>query len=263
MRIITCVKHVPDATDPVDFDTDRRLSRPADTSRLSELDEYAVEQSLQLRAAYPDATVTALTVGPEAAGEALKRALQMGADDAILVSDPAIAGSDVFGTVAVLAAAIRAQGEVDLVVCGMTSTDAGTGVLPALLADALGRPLLSYAAEVTPSDAGLVITRIDETGMRTVQASLPAVLSVTDQTGEARYPSFKDVLAAKKKPVMTVTLADLGLAPDLVGAGAARVSVLSVVRNPERPPGRVIVDVDGSSVDDILDFLATTTQIGA
>jgi electron transfer flavoprotein beta subunit len=260
MRILALVKYVPDAGDEVGFEPDFSLARSGPSSRLSELDEYAVEQALQLRAALPDARVTVLSVGPAEADSALRKALQMGADDAVLVTDEAIAGSDVFGTATVLTAAIRSLSDIDLVVCGMSSTDAGLGVLPALLADALARPLLSHAASVTVDGDLLRITRVDETGSRVVEAAMPAVVSVTDQSGEPRYPSFKDVLAAKKKSVTTLTLTDLGIEPSAVGASAARVEVVAVERNPERAAGRVIVDVAGSSVEDIVEFLAAATK---
>jgi electron transfer flavoprotein beta subunit len=201
-----------------------------------------------------------LSVGPADAETALRKALQMGADEAVLVSDDAIAGSDVFGTAAVLVAAAAHLDEVGLVMCGMSSTDAGVGALPALLAEALGWPLLSNAASVSVEGGRAQIVRTDETGTRVVEAALPAVVSVTDQSGEPRYPSFKDVLAAKKKRVVTLGLAELGVEESAVGSGAARVQVTAVVRNPERATGRVIVDVDGSSVDEIVEFLASATK---
>jgi electron transfer flavoprotein beta subunit len=260
MKILVCVKYVPDATDEVSFEEDQTLARTGGSGRLSELDEYAVEQALQLRAELADATVTVLTVGSDDAEIALRKALQMGANDAVLVTDPAIAGSDVFGTATVLASAARSVGEVGLVMCGMSSTDAGIGVLPALLADALGWPLLSQAAALTVDGQSLQIDRVDETGSRTIIAGLPAVVSVTDQSGEPRYPSFKDVLAAKKKQVTKMALADLGVSPDSVGLAAARVEVIATVRNPDRAAGRVIVDDNGSSVDEIVKFLVDATK---
>jgi electron transfer flavoprotein beta subunit len=259
MRIIALVKYVPDSGDEVGFEPDLSLGRIGPSSRLSELDEYAVEQALRLRSELSGASLTVLSVGPSEAEVALRKALQMGADDAVLVSDEAIAGSDVFGTAAVLTAAIRSL-DAGLVVAGMSSTDAGIGVIPALLADALGWPLVSQAAEVRIENDLVTITRVDETGSRVVEAGLPAVVSVTDQSGEPRYPSFKDVLAAKKKSVSTVTLAEVGLDASAVGAASARVSVVAVERNPDRAAGRVIVDVDGSSVDDIVSFLVATTK---
>lgn len=251
--ILTCVKFVPDAADDVEFGPDHTIGRL--DGLLCELDEYAVEQSLLLRDELPGASVSALTVGPEQAEGALRKALQLGADEAYLVTDEAIAGSDVFGTARVLAAAVRAVPDVAVVVCGMSSTDGEMGVLPALLADALGWPLLSGAASVTATSGGLRIERVDEAGLRTVEATLPAVVSVTDQSGEVRYPTFKDVMAAKKKAVTTLDLAALGVAPDEVGAAAARVEVREISRNPDRPPGRVLHDHEGSSVDELVAFL--------
>lgn len=260
MRILCCVKYVPDSGDDVGFDAAGSLLRDGGSGRLSELDEYAVEQALQLRAAAPDAKVTVICVGPQEGQSALRKALQMGADDAVLVSDSAIAGSDVFGTAAVLSAAAGKLAEISLVVCAMSSTDAGTGVVPALIADSLGWPLLSQAASVSLCEQQVQISRADETGSRVVAGALPAVVSVTDQSGEPRYPSFKDVLAAKKKPIETIGLVELGLSPAGVGLAAARVEVVGVVRNPDRAAGRVIVDADGSSVAEIIDFLAEATK---
>jgi electron transfer flavoprotein beta subunit len=256
MRILTCVKYVPDPVDEVSFTPGHTLDRAASSSLLSELDEYAVEQALRVSDALPDASVAALTVGPSDAEAALRKALQMGAAEAYLVCDDAVVGSDVFGTVAVLAAAVRTVPDVGLVVCGMTSTDGETGVVPALLAAALGWPLLSMAASVEVAGSVLRATRVDEAGARTVEAPMPAVLSVTDQTGEPRYPTFKDVMAAKKKPVTEWSLADLGVDPATVGADAARVEIAAVTRNPERQAGRVVVDEGGSSVTEIVAFLA-------
>jgi len=254
-RILTCVKFVPDTADEVEFLPDHTIGRPASGSLLSELDEYAVEQALRLRDALPGSSVSVLTVGPQQAEGALRKALQMGADDAYLVSDDAIAGSDVFGTVRVLAAAALTLPEVAVVLCGMSSTDGEMGVLPALLAGALEWPLLSKAATLTVTDAGLRIERTDEVGTRTVEATLPAVVSVTDRSGEARYPTFKDVMAAKKKTVTRLDLAALGVAPAEVGAAAARVQIREITRNPDRPPGRVVLDYEGSSVDELVAFL--------
>lgn len=254
-RILACVKFVPDTADEVAFAPDHTIGRPASGGLLCELDEYAVEQALRLRDALPGASVAVLSVGPPQAEGALRKALQLGADGAYLVTDDAIAGSDVFGTVRVLAAAVQAAGDVEVVVCGMSSTDGEMGVLPALLADALGWPLLSMAASLTVTDAGLRIERTDEVGTRTVEATLPAVVSVTDQSGDVRYPTFKDVMAAKKRTITTLDLAALGVAPAEVGATAARVQVREVSRNPDRPPGRVVLDHEGSSVDELVAFL--------
>lgn len=254
MRILVPVKFVPDPTGEAAFTSGHTLVRTAANGQLSELDEYALEQALQLAPAL-GAGITALSIGPQAAETALRKALQIGADDAVLISDDAIAGSDVFGTAAVLAAAVRTLGDVGLVLCGMGSTDSGTGVLPVLVADQLGWPWLSQASQIAADADGVRITRVDEHGTRLVRAPLPAVASVTDQTGEPRYPSFKDVLAAKKKPLTTLTLADLAVSSELVGAGAARVQVTQIVRNPPRAAGRVLTGTGADTVDELVAFL--------
>ena len=259
MRILTCIKFVPDPAGDVSFDADRRIVRD-DAGIASELDEYAVEQALRLRDALPDATVTALTIGPTCAEGALRKALQMGATEAVLVSDPAVAGSDVFATASAIAAAAATLGDIGAVVCGMSSPDAEMGVLPALVARELGWPLLSLAAEVTASGDVVQIVRHDEHGRCEARATLPAVVSVTDQSGEPRYPTFKDVLAAKRRSIVTWTLADLGVAEASLGTAAARVELLSIDRNPERARGRTIVDDAGSSVDEVVAFLAAATN---
>lgn len=258
MTIMTCIKYVPDPAEPAEFEPDATLSRSGE-GQASQLDEYAVEQSLVLAEAWGTGTV-AVTVGPEPGEQALRKALQMGIGEAILVSDPAIAGSDVFATARILAAAAGSIEGVELIVCGMSSTDAEMGVMAALLAAELGWPLLSYAANVTAGDGELGITRVDETGSRTVTAQLPAVLSVTDQSGEPRYPSFKDVLAAKRKKVATLALGDLWLPPDEVGAGAARVEVLGVARTAERSAGRTIQDRGGDSVAHLIEYLTADAK---
>ncbi len=261
MRILVCVKYVPDSTDDAEFTSDHTLARPDDAGLLSELDEYAIEQALQLRGRLPaPVQVTAVCMGPDGAETALRKALQMGADDAVLICDEAIAGSDVFASTLILAAAAGKIGDVGLIVCGMSSPDAGTGVLPALLAERLGWPLLSLAAQVDATGSGLAITRTDELGTRTVQAALPAVLSVTDQSGQPRYPTFKDVLSAKKKPLDYLELDDLEVPAVLVGSDAARVQVIGIVRNPDRAAGRVLPGDSELSLDELASFVATALQ---
>lgn len=252
MRIMTCVKYVPDPTEPAAFTVDSRIDRSVG-GQLSELDEYAVGRTLQLASELAAGSV-AVSMGPEEADGALRRALQLGVGEAVLIADPALAGSDVFATARVLAAAARSL-DVELIVCGMSSTDAGTGVVPALLAAELGWPLLSHASAVEAAGDGLRITRLDEAGSRQASAGLPAVVSVTDQSGEPPYPSFKDVLAAKRKQVAIRSLTDLGIDPDGVGSAAARVVIDEVVRSPERPAGRILTDTDGDSVAELAAFL--------
>jgi electron transfer flavoprotein beta subunit len=265
MNIVVCVKHVPDATGDRHFEDDQTVDRVGVDGLLSELDEYAVEQALQVKERLGDDTeVTVLTVGPEQAADAVRKALQMGADAGVHVVDDAIAGSDAPATSLVLAEAVNKLGEstgVDLVMCGMSSTDGGMGVVPAMLAERLGLPGVTLGSELTVEGSGaggtVRIRRDGDVATETVEASLPAVVSVTDQSGEARYPSFKGIMAAKKKPVQTLSLADLGVAPEQVGLSAAWSVVDSTAARPPRSQGEVVTDEDGSGATALVGFLAS------
>jgi electron transfer flavoprotein beta subunit len=201
MNIVVCVKYVPDATADRHFEQDFTVDRVGVDGLLSELDEYAVEQALQIKEkAGDDTEVTALCVGPEKAVDAVRKALQMGVDKGILVSDEAIAGSDYIATSLVLAKAVEkagADGSVDLVVCGMASTDASGSVVPAMLAERLGLPQVTLASVIETQGDQVRIKRDGDTATEVVGGTMPLVLSVTDQSGEARYPSFKGIMAAK------------------------------------------------------------------
>lgn len=260
MRIIVAVKYVPDTAEEIGFDADHRLVRDPDSGLLSELDEYAVEQALRLRDQLPGSTVTAVAIGPDDATAALRKALQMGADDATLITDDQVAGSDVFATAGLLAAAVGSFDDAGLVVCGMASTDAGTSAVPALVAARLGWAALTHASTISVAGHQITIGRTDETGTRTATAGLPVVVSVTDQTDEPRYPSFKDVLAAKRKKIAELDLDDLDVDPATVGAGVSRVTVGEITRNPDRAAGRTLTDTDGSTVGELVAFLAETVH---
>src|SRR5690242_14279053 len=217
MNIVVCVKYVPDATGDRKFEGDGTVDRVGVDGLLSELDEYAVEQALQIKEKLADDTeVTVLTVGPEKAVDAVRKALQMGADKGVHVSDEAIAGSDALGTSLVLAEAVKKLDH-DLVMCGMSSTDGAMGVVPAMLSERLGLPGVTFGSSVEIDGGTVKIRRDGDAATVMVEATLPAVLSVTDQTGEARYPSFKGIMAAKKKPVETWSLSDLGVEAEKVG----------------------------------------------
>jgi electron transfer flavoprotein beta subunit len=192
MKILVPVKHVPDATGDRAFADDGTVDRVASDGLLSELDEYAVEQALRIADVGDDIEVVALTVGPDDAADAVRRALQMGCSAGIHVSDGSIHGSDAVATSAVLAAAIRTS-EPDLVICGMASTDGSMGVIPAMIAERLGWPAATFGATLELSADAVSITRDADTATLTIQAPLPAVVSVTDQSGEARYPSMKGI----------------------------------------------------------------------
>ncbi|MFJ8230093.1 electron transfer flavoprotein subunit beta/FixA family protein [Streptomyces sp. NPDC094448] len=256
LRIVVCVKYVPDASGDRGFADDLTVDREGVDGLLSELDEYAVEQALRIsEAAGGDASVTVLTVGPEDAREAVRKALSMGADAGVHVEDDGLHGSDVMGTSLVVAAAVERAG-FDLVVCGMASTDGVMGVLPALLAERLGVAQLSLLSEVSVA-GGVVSGRRDgDVASEVVEAELPAVVSVTDQSGEARYPSFKGIMAAKKKKVESWDLEELGLDAGLVGAAGAWTAVDGVEARAARSAGTVVTD-EGEGGVRVAEFLAS------
>jgi electron transfer flavoprotein beta subunit len=263
MNIVVCVKYVPDATADRHFESDNTVDRVGVPGLLSELDEYAVEQALQLKekAASGDGgdevEVTALTVGPEAASEAIKKALQMGADKGIHVVDDAIAGSDYLATSQVLAAAIEKIGDVDVVLCGMASTDATGSVVPAMLAERLDLPQVTLGSVIESQGKEFRIKRDGDTATEVIGATAPLVLSVTDQSGEARYPSFKGIMAAKKKPLETWSLSDIGVDADKVGLDAAWSAVEGTEERPPRSQGEIVTDEDGSGAKALVEFLAS------
>lgn len=254
MKIVTLVKYVPDATGDRTFTDDGTVDRSVD-GLLSELDEYAVEQALQLADDGDDVEVVALTVGPDDAADAIKRALQMGASSGVHVCDDAVHGTDVIGTSAILAAAIQRL-EPDLVITGMSSTDGTMGVMAALLSERLGWPALSFGATVAVDGSTVSIRRDGDVASQTVEADLPAIVSVTDQSGEARYPSMKGILAAKKKPVEEWTVADLGLDPAGLGFDGAWTAVAETQARPPKQAGQVVTDADGSGAAAFVEFLS-------
>lgn len=254
MKIVVLVKHVPDATGDRTFATDGTVDRAAGDGLLSELDEYALEQALRIADDGDDVEVVALTLGPDDAADAIKRALQMGATAGIHVSDEALHGTDYLGTSAVLAAAIT-KAAPDLVLCGMASTDGSGGVVPAMVAERLGWPAATLGATLELIDGGVRIRRDGDTATLVVEVSLPAVVSVTDQSGEARYPSMRGILAAKKKPVEKWDLADLGVDPAGVGLAAAWTTVLEASPRPPKQAGQVVADDDGAGSVALVEFL--------
>ena len=253
MKIVVCVKHVPDATADRTFTEDGTTGRASVDSLLSELDEYAVEQALRIAESDPDVEIRYLTVGPDDARDALRKALAMGGDSAVHVADEGIEGSDVFATSLVLAGAIQRHG-FDLVLCGMASTDGGAGVVPALLAERLGVPAVTHVEELSVEDGTVTGRREGDTATVRVRAGLPAVVSVTDRSGDARYPSFKGIMAAKKKPLETLCLAELGIDAGQVGRAAARSAVDTATRRPPRTKGELVSD-DGTGGIGLAAFL--------
>jgi electron transfer flavoprotein beta subunit len=259
MNIVVCVKYVPDATADRHFESDNTVDRDGVPGLLSELDEYAVEQALQVKEKRDgeDVEVTALTVGPADAVDAVRKALQMGADKGVHVVDDAIAGSDAVATSKVLAEAINKIGGVDLVVCGMASTDGGMSVVPAMLAERLDLPQVTMGSVVESQGNEFRIKRDGDTATEVIGATAPLVLSVTDQSGEARYPSFKGIMAAKKKPLDTWALSDLGVDAAEVGLDAAWTAVEGTEARPPRTQGEIVTDEDGSGAKALVEFLAS------
>ena len=260
MNIVVCVKYVPDATADRHFEGDNTVDRVGVDGLLSELDEYAVEQALQLKEkSGEDAEITVLTVGPEQAMDAIRKGLQMGADKGVHVVDEAIAGSDALATSLVLAKAVEKLGRdnVDLVVCGMASTDGTMGVVPAMLAERLGLPQVTLGSVIEMQGKEVRIKRDGDTATEIIGGTAPLVLSVTDQSGEARYPSFKGIMAAKKKPVETWSLSDLGVDAAQVGLSAAWSQVEETTARPPRTQGEIVTDEDGSGATALAEFLAS------
>jgi electron transfer flavoprotein beta subunit len=258
MKVVVLAKHVPDAAGERTFAADGTVDRASSDGLLSELDEYAVEQALQLADERDDVEVVVMTLGPEDAADAIKRALQMGASAGVHLSDEAVHGSDALATSTILAEAIR-KAAPDLVICGMASTDGTMGVIPAMVAERLGWPAVTLGATLSLADDRVTIRRDDDVATFTIEANLPAIVSVTDQSGEARYPSMKGILAAKKKPVETWTLADLGIAATSVGLDAAWSKVMQTIPRPPKEPGRVVEEGDGAPA--LIDFLAAGKYI--
>ncbi|AXI76184.1 electron transfer flavoprotein subunit beta/FixA family protein [Peterkaempfera bronchialis] len=259
LRIVVTVKYVPDATGDRHFADDLTVDRDDVDGLLSELDEYAVEQALRIaedrRDHGVDAEVTVLTVGPEDARDALRKALSMGADKAVHIEDEELHGTDAIGTSLVLAKAVEKAGY-DLVISGMASTDGTMGVVPALLAERLGVPQVTLLSEVSVEDGAVTGRRDGDAASEQLQAPLPAVVSVTDRSGEARYPSFKGIMAAKKKPVESWDLSDLGIDADEVGLANAYTSVESAAERPARTAGTIVKD-EGEGGRQLAGFLAS------
>ena len=257
MNIVVCMKQVPDTwAERTLRAEDSRLDRAAADGVINELDEYAIEEGLRLAEAH-GGEVTILCMGPDAATETVRKALSMGADKAIHVLDEGLHGSDALATSLALSKAISKAGGFDLVLLGSESSDARMSVVPAMLAERLGLPQLTFAKEVTADGSGSIsIKRLTDDGYQVVEASTPAVVSVVEKINEPRYPSFKGIMAAKKKPVETYGLADLGVDAGEVGSAGAWSKVESFEAAPPRQAGTVVTD-EGEGADKLLEFLAS------
>jgi electron transfer flavoprotein beta subunit len=254
MNIAVCVKQVPDTWAEKRLrDSDSTLDREAADGVLNELDEYAVEEALRIAEA-SGSTVTVVSMGPERAGETIRKALSMGADAGMHIVDDALHGSDAVATSRVLAAALQ-RGNFDLIIFGSESTDARMSVVPAMVAERMGVAQLTFAQKVDVGDGSITIERVTESGFDTVSAATPVVVSVVEKINEPRYPSFKGIMAAKKKPVETISVADLNLEPSSVGAGAAWSVVASFANRPPKAAGVVVTD-EGDGGAKIAEYLS-------
>jgi electron transfer flavoprotein beta subunit len=254
MNIVVCMKQVPDTYSERKLrPADSTLDRDAADGVINELDEYAVEEGLRLAEAH-GGEVTILSMGPERASESIRKALSMGADKAVHLVDDALAGSDALATSAALAAVLSRIG-FDVVILGSESTDARMGVMGAMLAERLGVPQLSFASKVEIDGTEISINRQADYGYDRVQATLPAVISVVEKINEPRYPSFKGIMAAKKKPVEKLGVADIGLDPGQVGLASAATEVVSFASRPPRQAGTVVKD-EGDGGAKAAEFLA-------
>ncbi len=253
MNVLVCVKQIPDPATPGELTAEHTLKREGKLI-LDESDSFGVEMALQLVDKAGGGEVTLVSIAPNDEVSGLRTALAMGAAKAVLVSDPSLAGSDSLGTAKVIAKAVERVGDIDLVLTATESTDGYTGTIPGQVAELLDWPSLTFAKEVTLADGKVTIQRQTEAGYDVVEASLPAVVSVTAGVVEPRYPSFKGIMAAKNKPVDAVKPADLGLADDQVGWAGARQKITSVEQAPERQAGEKIED-DGTAFEAVVAYL--------
>jgi electron transfer flavoprotein beta subunit len=254
MKIAVCVKQVPDATVQKRIDpATKRLERSGEAA-LNPFDVHAVEEALRLKEAEGEGEIVVLSLGPANTIESLRKALAMGVDRAVLVSDEAAAGSDLVATGYAVAKVLQRE-QADLVLFGQQANDSDGAVLWAAVADRLRRPVISQVAELTLADGNVRGKRQTEFGYDVIEAPLPAVVAVSDAINEPRYPSLKGIMGAKKKPQETLALADVGADTGRVGEAGSRTEVLALSEPPARGESRRIDD-DGNAADQIADFLA-------
>ncbi len=252
MKIAVCIKQVPEGNSRINPET-KRLDRSGEGA-MNPFDANAVEEALRLKDATGEGEIVLVSMGPAKAQDALRKALAMGADRAVLVSDEAAAGSDLVATSYAVAKALEREGA-DVILFGQQAGDSDGAVLWAAVADRLRLPVVSQAAEVTHADGKLTVKRQTEFGYDVIEAPLPAVVAVSDAINEPRYPSLKGIMGAKSKPQETVSLSDLGVDPDRAGEQGSRTEVYALNDPPARGDSKKIED-DGTAAQAILDFLA-------
>jgi electron transfer flavoprotein beta subunit len=254
VRIVVLVKPVPDTTGQERLGPDLRVDRIGVPAVVNANDEYALEAALKLVEAAGEGDVTLLAMAPAGAPETLRKALAMGAQRAVLVSDPSLAGSDTLSTVRVLAAALRRL-EYDLVLAGADTSDGGAGIVAAGIAVSVGLPYLSYASKIEPGAGHLVVHRISPVGYDVIESALPALVVATQALGEPRYPSLKGIMAARSKEILTWSLADLELADQPVGGAVATTEVTATRSPAARAATRVVRGTAAAAAAEVVEFL--------
>ncbi|MHB1090814.1 MAG: electron transfer flavoprotein subunit beta/FixA family protein [Ilumatobacteraceae bacterium] len=252
MNIVVCVKQIPDPTIPGSLDGVTNALKRDGKLILDESDGYGVEMALQLVTAAGEGEVSLVSMAPNGEVSGMRTALAMGAAKGVLVSDPALAGSDALTTARVLAAAVQKLGAIDLVIAGTESSDGYTGTVPEQMAEILGLASVTFAKKVKIENGVLKVNRQSENGYDEVECPLPALITVTAGVVEPRYPSFKGIMAAKSKPVETMTAGDLGITP--VGWSGSNQKIVKVARAEARQAGQIFED-DGESYGKIVEFL--------
>ena len=254
MNIVVCVKEVPDSWAEKKLKADFTEDRESVDSVMNELDEYGVEEALRLKEAH-GGEVTVVTMGPSGSTTTIRKALSMGADKAVHLTDEGLAGSDAIATSLALSKVIAGL-EYDLIIVGSESTDARLSIIAPLLAERLGVPQLSQARKVTVDGSTVTIERQTETGYDVVSASTPALVGVVEKINEPRYPSFKGIMAAKSKPLSVLSIADAGIDAGSVGLGGSSTSVADFTNRPPRTSGQIVKD-EGDGGAKVADFLAS------
>ena len=256
MRIICPVKRVPDTATEKQVNDDHTVDRESVESVLNANDEWAIEEAMRIKERTDGTEVVVLCMGPETAQSTVRKALSYGLDAAIQVTDPAAHGSDAVATARILAAALRDE-PFDLIIMGNQSSDARTMLVPAMLAEFLDLPALTYCKKLEVDGETLTAEREMAAGHQVVRAQMPAVVSVVEAINEPRYPSFKGIMAAKKKPLTTHDLAALGVDAGEVGRDGSWTEVLDITKRPPKEAGKKVED-DGSGTvgaQAVVDFL--------